>query len=60
MKEDNGGVDVSVRLNGPTARANITIFISARSTGNGKTDASSMYICRVYADDQSCVYALAV
>ena len=43
MEEEDGGVDVSVRLNGTTARANITIFVSARSTGNGKTDASGMY-----------------
>ena len=51
MKEDDGGVDVSVRLNGTTARENITIRISARSTGNGETDASGTYICRVCADD---------
>ena len=51
VKEDDGGVDVSVRLNGTTARANITICISARSTGNGETDASGTYICRVCADD---------
>ena len=51
VKEDDGGVDVSVRLNGTTARANITIRISARSTGNGETDASGTYICRVCADD---------
>ena len=60
VKEDDGGVDVSVRLNGPTARANITIFVSARSTGNGETDASSTYIYRVMCDDDDrfSVYAL--
>ena len=47
VMEDDGGVDVSVRLNGTSARADITVRVSARSTGNGDLDASGT--CAGYA-----------
>ena len=40
VTEDEGGVDVSVRLNGTIARTDITLVVFARSTGNGEMDAS--------------------
>ena len=40
VMEDDGAVNVSVRLNGTSARADITVRVSARSTGNGDLDAS--------------------
>ena len=40
VAENVGGIDVSVSLNGTSARANITVRIAAKSTGSGPMDAS--------------------
>ena len=40
MTEDDGAVDISVRLNGTTAREDIIVCVMARSTGSGAMDAS--------------------
>ena len=45
VTEDDGAVDISVRLNGTTAREDIIVRVMARSTGSGAMDASGrLYI----------------